>query len=156
LNAVGATNATIIAPSVVLPMLSAQLRAKTIVLANGRSTNVAGVTIEAIGMYNITAGRNNHTKGVGNGYVLTLGDRRIYISGDTEDVPEMRALEGIDVAFVCMNLPFTMDVNQAANAVREFRPRMVYPYHYRGSDVTRFKQLVGPAAGVEVRLRNWY
>ena len=76
--------------------------------------------------------------------------------GDTEGTPEMRALKNIDVAFVCMNLPYTMDVTQAASAVREFRPRIVYPYHYRGSDMEKFKSLVGNDRDVEVRLRDWY
>jgi serine/threonine protein kinase len=97
-----------------------------------------------------------HTKGQGNGYVVTLGGRRIYLSGDTEDIPEMLALRNIDVAFVCMNLPYTMTVEQAARAVRAFKPRVVYPYHYRGSDLNRFKELVGTDAEIEVRLRDWY
>jgi L-ascorbate metabolism protein UlaG (beta-lactamase superfamily) len=108
-------------------------------------------------MYNLTAERLKfHTKGRGNGYVVTLGGKRIYLSGDTEDIPEMLALKNIDVAFVCMNLPYTMTVEQAARAVRAFRPRVVYPYHYRGSDLNKFKELVGTDAGVEVRLREWY
>jgi L-ascorbate metabolism protein UlaG (beta-lactamase superfamily) len=88
--------------------------------------------------------------------VIGFGDRRVYLSGDTEDIPEMRALKGIDVAFVCMNLPYTMTVDQAASAVRQFRPKVVYPYHYRGSDLNKFKELVGSDAGIEVRLRDWY
>ena len=92
---------------------------------------------------------------------MTLGGKQIYISGDTEDIPEMRALKNIDVAFVCMNLPYTMDVDQAASAVAEFNPAMIYPYHYRGTeglaDTEKFKQLVKAAAPqVDVRLRNWY
>ena len=79
-----------------------------------------------------------------------------YFSGDTEDIPEMRALKNIDVAFVCMNLPYTMTEEQAASAVREFKPKIVYPYHYRGSDLEKFKKLVGDDSGVEVRLRDWY
>ncbi len=88
--------------------------------------------------------------------MLTPGGKRIYLSGDTEDIPEMLALKNIDVAFLCMNLPYTMTVEQAARAVRAFKSRVVYPYHYRGSDPNRFKQLVGTDAGVEVRLRDWY
>ena len=108
-------------------------------------------------MYNLTADRlKYHNKGRGNGYVFTVGGKRIYISGDTEDIPEMRALKNIDVAFVCMNLPYTMTEEQAASAVREFKPKIVYPYHYRGSDVEKFKKLVGEDSGVEVRLRDWY
>jgi len=74
--------------------------------------------------------------------VLTVGGKRIYISGDTEDIPEMRELKSIDVAFICMNLPYTMTVEQAASAVKEFRPKITYPYHYRGSDTKKFKELV--------------
>ena len=108
-------------------------------------------------MYNLTPSRlSYHTKGRGNGYVLNLGGRRIYISGDTEDIREMRDLQHIDVAFVCMNLPFTMDIPQAVSAVREFRPRRIFPYHYSSSNVTQFKQLVGTDLEIEVLLRKWY
>jgi L-ascorbate metabolism protein UlaG (beta-lactamase superfamily) len=154
INAVKASNAIIIAPSVVHRTLSAALKGITTVLTNGGSTEVMGITVTAIPAYNFIA--PNHPKGVGNGYVLTLGDQRIYLSGDTEDIPEMRALTDIDVAFICMNLPYTMTVAQAASAVREFRPRIVYPYHFRGSDVNSFKRQVGTDLGIEVRLRKWY
>jgi L-ascorbate metabolism protein UlaG (beta-lactamase superfamily) len=108
-------------------------------------------------MYNLTEDRlQYHGKGRGNGYVLTFGNVRVYVAGDTEDIPEMRALRNIDVAFVPMNLPFTMTPEQAADAVREFRPRIVYPYHYGESDVATFIRLVGRDVGVEVRERNWY
>lgn len=160
LNSVGAADADIIAPQAVLTMLSTALRAKTQVLANGATTEKQGIGIEAIPMYNTTAARlSYHAKGRGNGYVLTIGGRRLYASGDTEDVPEMRALQNIDAAFICMNLPFTMTVDQAASAVREFRPVMVYPYHYSGTsatDMSKFKKLVGTDLGVEVRMRTWY
>jgi L-ascorbate metabolism protein UlaG (beta-lactamase superfamily) len=133
------------------------LRKQTTVLANGETKSLHEIKIEAVPMYNLTQERLKfHDKGRGNGYVLRLGGKRVYISGDTEDIPEMRALKNIDVAFVCMNLPYTMDVTQAASAVREFRPRIVYPYHYRGSDVEKFKSLVGNDRDVEVRLRDWY
>ena len=107
--------------------------------------------------YNLTS--SFHPKGVGNGYVLTVGGKRIYVSGDTEDTPELRGLTNIDVAFVCMNLPYTMSVDKAVSAVREFQPKTVYVYHYQGysnADVTRFKQSVGTDRGIEVRLRKWY
>ena len=104
--------------------------------------------------------QNFHAKGRGNGYLLTLGGTRIYISGDTEDVPEMRALENIDAAFVCMNLPYTMEVTAAAGAVLEFRPKVVFPYHYRGksgmSDLDQFQSLVAKDPGIEIRLLEWY
>jgi L-ascorbate metabolism protein UlaG (beta-lactamase superfamily) len=94
-------------------------------------------------MYNLTAERLKfHPKGHGNGYVLTIKKKRIYISGDTEDIKEMRELKDIDYAFICMNLPYTMSVEQAASAVLEMKPRIVIPYHYRGtnglSDIERF------------------
>ena len=103
----------------------------------------------------------NHPKGSGNGYLVTLGGKRLYVSGDTGDIAEMRALADIDVAFVCMNVPYTMTVAQAVSAVREFQPRIVYPYHYRNqgnalSDVDSFKRQVGTDLGIEVRLRKWY
>lgn len=87
-----------------------------------------------------------HPKGRGNGYIVELGGQRIYISGDTEDIPEMRQLTDIDIAFVCMNLPYTMTVESAASVVLDFKPKKVYPYHYKGtegfSDVEKFKSMV--------------
>ena len=108
--------------------MSAALKALTLPLANGSRTDVLGVGIEAIPAYN-----SYHIKGTGNGYVVTMGGRRLYISGDTGNIPDMRALTDIDVAFVCMNLPWTMSVNDATAAVRAFQPRVVYPYHFKGS-----------------------
>lgn len=157
INGIGGANAKVIVPLAVLPMLSSGVRAVSQVMTNGSTLAISGLSIEAIPMYNLTAGRlNYHTKGRGNGYVLTLGGKRVYISGDTEDIPEMRALRDIDVAFVCMNLPFTMDINQAVSATREFKPRRIFPYHYSSSNVTQFKQLVGTDLSVEVLLRKWY
>jgi L-ascorbate metabolism protein UlaG (beta-lactamase superfamily) len=96
-----------------------------------------------------------HEKGRGVGYVLSYGGKRFYFSGDTQNIPEMRALKNIDVAFVCMNLPYTMAPAEAAEAVRAFKPAIVYPYHYKGSDLTLFaKALAG--SGIEVRIRDWY
>jgi len=137
--------------------------AKTItsakVLANGQSTTWEQWTIEAVPMYNIkrgpTPGTFYHDKGRGNGYILTYGGTRFYLSGDTEGIPEMRALKNIDVAFICMNLPYTMTPEEAADAVRAFHPKVVYPYHYRGSDTEAFKTALD-ATGIDVRLRNWY
>jgi len=125
-------------------------------IANGEGFNAFGVSVEAIPMYNLTEERlMYHDPGRGNGYVITLGDTRIYVSGDTEDIPEMRALQDIDAAFICFNLPYTMTEDQAASAVNEFRPNIVFPYHYRGSDVDLFESLIDE--GIEVRkLENWY
>ena len=156
LGPVRAPESVVIVPAAVAEKMGAD-KGNAKVLANGEKTKVGDIEVEAVPMYNLTPERKDfHTKGRGNGYVVALGGKRIYISGDTEDIPEMRALKNINVAFVCMNLPYTMDVNQAASAVREFRPRIVYPYHYRGSDVEKFKSLVGNDRGVEVRLRDWY
>jgi L-ascorbate metabolism protein UlaG (beta-lactamase superfamily) len=129
------------------------------VIANGETKTVAGVSIEAVPMYNLTrgpaAGQLFHDKGRGNGYVVTLGDQRIYIAGDTECTPEMKALKGIAVAFVPMNLPYTMTPAEAAACVKAFSPRVVYPYHYRGSNLQEFQDGL-KGTPVEVRLRDWY
>jgi L-ascorbate metabolism protein UlaG (beta-lactamase superfamily) len=131
------------------------------VMKNGDKRNFGNISIEAIPMYNLTKERLNfHVKGRGNGYVLTINQKRIYISGDTEDIAEMRSLKNIDYAFICMNLPYTMTVDQAASAVKEFTPKVVIPYHYRGkgmiSDVQRFKHLVSKNNAIEVKLLDWY
>ena len=102
-----------------------------------------------------------HTKGRGNGYILDLGGKKIYISGDTGPIPEMMILKNIDIAFVCMNLPYTMDIKDASRSVLVFKPKIVYPYHYRGkdgmSDTAEFKKIVESGdPKIEVRLRNWY
>lgn len=157
LKGVAAEKTVLVAPRDVFEKLSGNLETRAKIMTNGEVKTVDGIKVEAVPMYNTTPDRMKfHKKGAGNGYVLTLGDKRIYISGDTEDIPEMRALKNIDVAFVCMNLPYTMTVEQAASAVREFHPKIVYPYHSKGSDLEKFKQRVGTDAGVEVRLRNWY
>ena len=128
-------------------------------LANGASKSWQGWTIEAVPAYNLKRGPEPgklfHDKGRGNGYVLTYGGMRFYFSGDTEGVPEMRALKNIDVAFVCMNLPYTMPPDEAAEAVKAFHPKIVIPYHYRGSDLAVFKKGL-EGTGIEVRLVDWY
>jgi len=157
LSAVKGAGAVILAPSAVYQAMPTALKSLTTVLANGDQTNVLGIKVEAVPMYNLTSGRlQYHVKGQGNGYVLTIGGKRIYLSGDTEDTPEMRALTNLDVAFICMNLPYTMSVQQASAVVRVIRPRVVYPYHYSGSNVGPFKTQVGTDLGIEVRLRKWY
>lgn len=157
LNAVATDTTQLLAPPAVAERLATELRPRTVILTNGETRSLLGFTIEAVPMYNTTPERMQfHPKGRGNGYVLTFADKRVYLSGDTEDIPEMRALKNIDVAFLCMNLPYTMTPEQAARAVREFRPKRVYPYHSRGSDLERFKQLVGSDLGIEVQLRDWY
>jgi L-ascorbate metabolism protein UlaG (beta-lactamase superfamily) len=105
-------------------------------------------------MYNAN-GASYHTKGRGNGYIITIGGKRLYVAGDTSCTPEMRALERIDVAFVPMNLPFTMSPAEAAGCVKAFKPRVVFPYHYSGSDPQEFASAMRDS-GIEVRVRNWY
>ena len=144
---------------VVLGAVAEQLGAGT-VLANGDSHEVAGVLIEAVPMYNLErgpeAGKLFHDSGRGNGYLLTMGGKRIYLAGDTACIPEMKALEDIDVAFVPMNLPYTMPPDEAAECVAAFKPGIVYPYHYRGSDLEVFKAALADVPEVEVRIREWY
>lgn len=154
--------ATLVVPQVVADKLPEGLKSKAIVMHNGTHQEVAGITIEAIPMYNMPESATApHTKGRGNGYVLSLDGKRVYLSGDTGATPEMKALKNIDVAFVCMNLPYTMDIQEAATGVLAFKPRIVYPYHYRGrgglSDVQAFKKLVQDKdSQIDVRLRDWY
>jgi L-ascorbate metabolism protein UlaG (beta-lactamase superfamily) len=128
-------------------------------IANGETKTWHDWTIEAIPAYNIkrgpAPGKLFHDKGRGNGYVLTYGGKRFYFSGDTEGIPEMRALKNIDVAFVCMNLPYTMPPEEAADAVKAFHPKIVIPYHYRGSDLSVFQKAL-QGTGIEVRLLDWY
>ncbi|MFC6998185.1 MBL fold metallo-hydrolase [Rufibacter roseus] len=162
LAGINTSQAVIVAPQAVAEQLPAELKNQVVVLRNGDMSSQFDITIKAIPMYNLPeAADAMHTKGRGNGYLLSIGGKNIYISGDTEDIPEMRALENIDVAFVSMNLPYTMDIEQAASAVLEFQPKVIYPYHYRGkdglSDVAAFKQKVNAGNDkIEVRLRKWY
>lgn len=163
LEALDLSHATIVAPKAVVDKLPDNLNSKSIViLNNGETGSINGYSIEAIPMYNLREDALKfHSKGRGNGYVLTINGERIYISGDTEDIPEMRALNNIDKAFVCMNLPYTMTVENAVSAVLEFKPKEVYPYHYRGtngfSDVNKFKNLVNQDdSTIKVILLNWY
>lgn len=130
------------------------------VIHNGEKRSINGIEVEAVPMYNHDRGpepgKLYHDKGRGNGYILTLGDKRIYISGDTACTDEMKALTDIDVAFVTMNLPYTMPPEEAAECVRAFKPKIVYPYHYRGSDLSIFVAGLEDTPEVEVRLREWY
>jgi len=144
---------------VIAPAAVAKTMTEAQVMANGETKKWDKWSIEAVPMYNLKRGPSEgklfHDKGRGNGYVLTYGGKRFYFSGDTEGIPEMRALKNIDVAFVCMNLPYTMPPEEAAEAVRAFKPKVVYAYHYKGSDLAVFaKGLEG--SGVEVRQRDWY
>ncbi len=162
LNKLETAKAKLIVPVAVAEKLPDELKTKSLVLTNGQSFTENGITFTAIAMYNLPEEKDAmHVKGRGNGYVLNMGGKNIYISGDTEDITEMRLLKNIDLAFVCMNLPYTMDIHQASSAVLEFKPAIVYPYHYRGkdgmSDTEAFKKLVNAGnKDIDVRLRNWY
>jgi L-ascorbate metabolism protein UlaG (beta-lactamase superfamily) len=157
LNAVKGSNCVIVVPRAVYDQSSfSALRSIAAVLAYTTSTNLMGMNIEAVAGYN-----GNHAPGINNCYVLTIGGKRIFTSGDTGDTPEIRALTNIDVAFLCMNVPFTTDARGATNMIRAMRPRVVYPYHYRDQSGTVtnapvFKQWLGTDLGIEVRLRKWY
>ncbi|WP_424493953.1 MBL fold metallo-hydrolase [Salinimicrobium sp. GXAS 041] len=162
LSALNLGNTPIIAPQAVNEQLPDSLTQNLMVMNNGKTINEQGFSIEAIPMYNLREeARQYHEKGRGNGYVLEKDGKRLYIAGDTEDIPEMRNLENIDIAFVPMNLPYTMPVDAAADAVLDFAPKKVYPYHFRGqdskADVDKFKQLVNEGnEDIEVVLANWY
>lgn len=160
--ALNAPEATLVAPKAVVDMMAETLKERAIVLANTETKKVLGMQVTAVAMYNLPETPDSrHPKGRGNGYIIEFGGTRVYISGDTEDVPEMRSLQDIDIAFVCMNLPYTMDINLAASAVLDFKPGIVYPFHYRGqgglSNTEEFRNLVNASdKNIEVRLRNWY
>lgn len=158
-----ASNITKIVPEAVKVKLDSRLQSSTIVLNNDEiHTFKNEMIIEAVPMYNLREDALKfHPKGRGNGYVITIDSKRIYISGDTEDIKEMRQLNDIDIAFVCMNLPYTMTVESAASAVLDFKPKQIYPYHYRGkngkSDVALFKSLIVKGnSNINVIQLNWY
>jgi len=163
LDAVVKPETRIVAP----PAVAAELkgRANLIVLENGKKQSLGLFDVEAVPMYNLergpAPGKRYHDKGRGNGYVLTVGDKRLYFSGDTECTPEMKALTSIDVAFVCMNLPYTMPPREAAACVNAFKPRVLFPYHHAvpggaSSNLDELTAALDPRAGVEVRIRKWY
>lgn len=152
----------LIAPPEVFAQLPESLQTRTTVMENGDTHTHADITFTAIPMYNTTPERANfHVKGVGNGYVMEKDGVRVYNASDTEDTPEFRAQENISIAFVPMNLPFTMSVEQAAAGVLAMAPQVVYPYHYRGrdgfSDIERFKTLVAEGdPAISVIFGDWY
>ncbi|WP_456424165.1 MBL fold metallo-hydrolase [Lutibacter sp.] len=162
LDSINTLNTIFIVPEAVANKLPKKYSSQITILKNGQGIHRLNMFIKAIPMYNLPEDANSkHPKGRGNGYLLSIDNKHIYISGDTEDILEMRMLRNIDIAFICMNLPYTMDINQAANAVLEFQPKIVYPYHYRGkngySDITKFKELVNTKnKNIEIRIRNWY
>jgi L-ascorbate metabolism protein UlaG (beta-lactamase superfamily) len=154
----GLAEAPMIVNQAVFDQLPEEMQARATVMANGDSGDILGAPIEAIPAYNTTEDRLQfHPEGRDNGYVLTLGGMRFLIAGDTEDTPELRALTDIHVAFLPMNLPYTMTVEQAAEAVAAFQPDIVYPYHFGDSDLEEFARLVeASGAGTEVVIAEWY
>jgi L-ascorbate metabolism protein UlaG (beta-lactamase superfamily) len=170
LDKVKKDDTVIVAP----PAVNEKMPAKY-VMKNGDTHDFDGFKVEAVPMYNLTrgpsAGKLYHDKGRGNGYVLTFGKAgakatgdsggasaatRFYISGDTECTPEMKALKAIDVAFVCMNLPYTMPPAEAATCVNAFKPKVLFPFHYKGSNLDELNTAIKPGGGTEVRKREWY
>lgn len=129
-----------------------------LVMTNGESRTVQGIPVEAVPAYNVVHKRGTgepfHPKGAGNGYLLTFGGKRIYVAGDTENTPEMQALRDIDVAFLPMNLPYTMTTEMVATAAAAFRPKLLYPYHYGDTDTSKLAALLKDLPGVEVRIRR--
>ncbi len=164
LDSVSTPKTRIIAP----PAVAKELKGHpdVIVLENGQKQALGLFDVEAVPMYNLERGpepgKRFHDKGRGNGYVLTFGDKRFYFSGDTECTPEMKALKDIDVAFVCMNLPYTMPPKEAAVCINAFKPKVLFPYHFGvpgggpPSNLDELKSALDPAAGVDVRIRKWY
>ncbi len=162
LKALDTKKAKIIMPQAVADEMPDEFTPQIDVLNNGDSKERYHITVEAIPMYNLREeAKDFHPKGRGNGYVLNMGDERVYFSGDTEDIPEMRNLQNIDKAFICMNLPYTMTEESAADAVLALKPKQVFPYHYRGkpdvSNVAKFKELVNTGnSDIEVVQLDWY
>lgn len=162
LQALNTEKSKIMVPQAVADKMPGEFTPQIDVLNNGESKERYGIHVEAIPMYNLREeAKGFHEIGRGNGYVLNMGNQRIYFSGDTEDIPEMRSLQNIDKAFICMNLPYTMTVDSAVDAVLEFKPKQVYPYHYRGrpdvSDIKKFKELVIKAnPNIKVVQLDWY
>jgi L-ascorbate metabolism protein UlaG (beta-lactamase superfamily) len=157
LTALSKPTTKIFAPATVAAMLTGM---PVTTMANGEVKTAGSIEITAVAMYNTTPARlTNHAKGDGNSYVLKFGNKKVYVSGDTECTPELKALTGIDVAFLCMNLPYTMPVEDAAACTKLFAPKVVYPYHFRNgggdlSDLGDFKTMVGASA--DVRIAKWY
>lgn len=145
------------ATDIVLPPVCADRVQGGLILKNGETRTVRGITVTAVPAYNLVHHRDNgepfHPRGVGNGYLLDFGDTRLYVAGDTENTPEMAALKDVDIAFLPMNLPYTMTPEMVADAARAFRPRILYPYHYGDTDPQRLVELLRDQADIEVRIR---
>jgi L-ascorbate metabolism protein UlaG (beta-lactamase superfamily) len=129
-----------------------------IVMNNGDVKIIEGLKIEAVPAYNIVhkreGGQPFHPKGIGNGYVITFGDKRVYVAGDTENIPEMKKLKDVDIAFLPMNLPFTMTPEMVADAAKAFKPKILYPYHYSKTDPSNLLELMKDIKEIETRIRK--
>ena len=129
-----------------------------IVMMNGEVNTWEGLKVEAVPAYNIVHKRDTgqpfHPKGVGNGYIITFGDKRVYVAGDTENIPEMKGLKNIDIAFLPMNLPYTMTPEMVADAARVFKPKILYPYHFGETDTSKVVSLLKGTPEIEVRIRK--
>jgi L-ascorbate metabolism protein UlaG (beta-lactamase superfamily) len=135
----------------------ARLHPMGIVMKNGDKRIVKGVPLAAVPAYNQVNLRPNgepyHPKEEGNGYLLIFDDLNVYIAGDTEDIPEMSLLLNIDIAFLPMNLPYTMTPEMAARAALSFKPKILYPYHYGQTNPSELTKILGPDSGIDVRIR---
>jgi L-ascorbate metabolism protein UlaG (beta-lactamase superfamily) len=129
-----------------------------IIMKNGDVRTVEGITIEAVPAYNIVGKRENgqpyHHKGAGNGYIITFGDKRVYVAGDTENIPEMKGFKNIDIAFLPMNLPYTMAPEMVADAAKMVQPKVLYPYHTGDTDITKLTVLMKDQKGIDMRIRK--
>jgi L-ascorbate metabolism protein UlaG (beta-lactamase superfamily) len=145
---------------VIAPEKCAAAAGECVVMKNGDAQTAAGLKIEAVPAYNIAHVRGDgqpyHPRGGGNGYVITFGDKRVYVAGDTENIPEMKALKNIAAAFLPMNLPYTMSPEMAADAARAFRPAVLYPYHYGDTDTGRLVELLKDEKDIDVRVKKIY
>ena len=155
IEALKQTSTTIVGP----PDVAGEL-GTIVVMKNGDKKSFGSFDVEAVASYNLVRGPKPgqlyHPKGQGDGFVFTFGDKRVYVSGDTECTPEMKALKAIDVAFVCMRLPYTMPPAEAAECIKAFKPRIVYPYHYQTSNLDELTSALKDEKGIEVRIRDWY
>jgi len=144
--------------TVVLTGTGAKQLTGGIVMKNGDVQSVEGVTIEAVPAYNIVHTRDTgepfHPRGAGNGYIMTFGDKRVYVAGDTENIPEMTGLKNIDIAFLPMNLPYTMTPEMTAAVAKMIQPKILYPYHYGSTDTSLLTALLKDQKGIEVRIRK--
>lgn len=133
---------------------------KGIVMNNGDVKEIKKLKIEAVPAYNIvqmrTGGMPFHPKGEGNGYIITFGDKRVYVAGDTENTPEMKALKDIDIAFLPVNMPYTMDEDMVLDAIKAFKPKILYPYHFQfgTSRLPQLEEKMKDIADIELRVRN--